>query len=53
MERTTFSELWLRLGSAGAANLYCHAGGCEHLLSFVVRAAAGRRRGQVAGAVVL
>lgn len=35
MERTRFDELWLRVG-AGAANLYCHQGGCEHLLSFLV-----------------
>ncbi|PSC69390.1 snRNA-activating complex subunit-like isoform X2 [Micractinium conductrix] len=34
MERTRFDELWLRVG-AGAANLYCHQGGCEHLLSFL------------------
>jgi hypothetical protein len=33
MEATRFDSLWLRLG-AGAANLYSHQGGCEHLLSF-------------------
>jgi len=36
MEDTRFDSLWLRLG-AGAANLYCHQGGCEHLLSFQAR----------------
>ncbi|KAL4855237.1 snRNA-activating protein complex subunit [Chlorella vulgaris] len=33
MEATRFADLWLRLGAA-AANLYCHQGGCEHLLTF-------------------
>jgi hypothetical protein len=35
MEDTCFEQLWLRLGP-GAANLYCHQGGCEHLLTFQV-----------------
>ncbi|EFN60081.1 hypothetical protein CHLNCDRAFT_133386 [Chlorella variabilis] len=34
MEASRFGDLWLRLGS-GAANLYCHQGGCEHLLTFM------------------
>ena len=39
MEDTRFDSLWLRLGP-GAANLYCHQGGCEHLLSFQASGAA-------------
>lgn len=33
MEETRFEDLWLRLGG-GAPGLFCHAGGCEHLLVF-------------------
>ena len=40
MEASRFGDLWLRLGS-GAANLYCHQGGCEHLLTFMVGGLAG------------
>ncbi|KAL4449459.1 hypothetical protein ABPG77_007103 [Micractinium sp. CCAP 211/92] len=33
MQDASFESLWLRLGS-GAGYLYCHQGGCEHLLTF-------------------
>jgi snRNA-activating protein complex subunit 3 len=33
MEDTRFEDLWVRLGSAAPA-LYCHQGGCEHLVVF-------------------
>jgi hypothetical protein len=33
MEEARFEDLWLRLG-AGAPGLYCHQGGCEHLVVF-------------------
>jgi hypothetical protein len=33
MENRCFEDLWLRLGP-GAPGLYCHQGGCEHLIVF-------------------
>ena len=33
MHETAFEDIWVRLGS-GAAGLYCHQGGCEHLIVF-------------------
>jgi hypothetical protein len=34
MEERVFEDLWVRLG-VGAAGLFCHQGGCEHLLVFL------------------
>lgn len=34
MQDRVFEDLWVRLG-VGAAGLFCHQGGCEHLFVFV------------------
>ena len=49
MEETRFDALWLRVGP-DAANLYCHQGGCEHLLSFQVCRGSGGGEGGGGGA---